>query len=153
MDLLGQPIYLAGKPKGDKSMSEKQTSVKVWSVVRSASPVRMVKPELVEPEFSVAQPAAHRSIPDAVTSQYVHMQRLCMAIRRRNPHLQNALCDERPSVRGLKGMSRDLERTTRLTGVNAGWPKSRKTHGHGAPIVRCVSNGRGRTRRGLRAPN
>ena len=53
MDLLGQPIYLAGKPKGDKSMSEKQVSTKVCSVVRPASPVRMVKPELDEPKFPV----------------------------------------------------------------------------------------------------
>ncbi len=69
MDLLGQPTYLAGKPKGDSSMSEKQVSVKVCSVVRPASPVRMVKPELVEPKFLVVQLFAHRSMPNAVTSQ------------------------------------------------------------------------------------
>jgi len=54
MDLLGQPTYLAGKPKGDYSMSEKQASAKVWSVDRPASPVRMVKPGLVELKFPVA---------------------------------------------------------------------------------------------------
>jgi len=69
MDLLGQPTHLAGKPKGDHSMSEKQGSAKVWSVVGPASPVCMVKPELVEPKFPVAQPAARRSVPDAATSQ------------------------------------------------------------------------------------
>ncbi len=53
MDLPGRLTYLAGKPKGDKSMSETQESAKVWSVVRPASPVRMVKPGLVEPKFSV----------------------------------------------------------------------------------------------------
>jgi len=71
MDLLGQPTHLAGKPKGDNSMSEKQVSVKVCSVVWPASPVRMVKPALVEPKFLVVFIHAHRSIPDAVTSQYV----------------------------------------------------------------------------------
>jgi len=55
MDLLGQPTYLARKLKGDHSMSEKQRSAKVCSVIRSASPVRMVKPELVEPKFPVAE--------------------------------------------------------------------------------------------------
>jgi len=60
MDFLGQPTYLAGKPKGDNSMSEKQASAKVWSVVRPASPVCMVKPGLVEPKFPVvnARPTA-----------------------------------------------------------------------------------------------
>ncbi len=53
MDLLGQPTHLAGKPKGDRSMSEKQASAKVCSVVRPASPVRMVKPALAEPKFPV----------------------------------------------------------------------------------------------------
>ncbi len=71
MDLLGQPTYLAGKPKGNSSMSEKQASAKVCSVVWPVSPVRMVKPGLVEPKFPVAKLRAHRSIPDAVTSQCV----------------------------------------------------------------------------------
>ncbi len=53
MDLLGQPTHLAEKPKGDNSMAEKQVSAKVCSVVRPASPVRMVKPGLVEPKFPV----------------------------------------------------------------------------------------------------
>jgi len=53
MDLLGQPTHLARKLKGDNSMSEKQVSAKVCSVVRPASPVRMVKPALVEPKFPV----------------------------------------------------------------------------------------------------
>jgi hypothetical protein len=57
MDLLGQPTHLARKLKGDNSMSEKQVSAKVWSVVRPASPVRMVKPGLVEPKFSVVSQA------------------------------------------------------------------------------------------------
>jgi hypothetical protein len=70
MDLLGQPTYLAEKPKGDRSMSEKQASAKVCSVDWPASAVRMVKPELVEPKFPVVVSYAHRSIPDAVTSQY-----------------------------------------------------------------------------------
>ncbi len=53
MDLLGQPTYLASKDKGDRSMSEKQGSAKVCSVVWPASPVRMVKPGLAEPKFPV----------------------------------------------------------------------------------------------------
>ena len=53
MDLLGQPIYLARKLKGDNSISVKQESVKVCSVVRPASPVRMVKPKLVKSKFPV----------------------------------------------------------------------------------------------------
>ena len=53
MDLLAQPTYLERKLKGDNSMSEKQASVKVCSVVRPASTVRMVKPGLVEPKFPV----------------------------------------------------------------------------------------------------
>jgi len=73
-DLLGQPTHLAGKPKGDNSMSEKQESVKVCNTVWPASPVRMAKPELVKPKFPVVQTGAYRSIPDAVTSQLcLHM--------------------------------------------------------------------------------
>jgi hypothetical protein len=53
MDLLEQPTHLERKLKGDNSMSEKQASVKVCSVVRPASSVRMVKPGLVEPKFPV----------------------------------------------------------------------------------------------------
>ncbi len=77
MDLLGQPTHLAGKPKGDKSMSEKQASAKVCSVVRPASPVRMVKPELAEPKSPVAIDCAYRSIPDAVTSQHAQYFSMC----------------------------------------------------------------------------
>jgi hypothetical protein len=33
MDLLGQPTHLAGKPKGNRSMTEKQESAKVCSAV------------------------------------------------------------------------------------------------------------------------
>jgi hypothetical protein len=56
MDLLGQPIYLARKLKGDNSISVKQVSAKVCSVVWSASPVRMVKPKLVKSKFPVVDP-------------------------------------------------------------------------------------------------
>ena len=47
--LLGQLTYLERKLKGKTSMSVKRKSMKVGSVVVSASPVCMVKPELVEP--------------------------------------------------------------------------------------------------------
>lgn len=53
MDLLGQPIYLARKLKGDNSISVKQASAKICSVVGPASPVRMVKPKLVKSTFLV----------------------------------------------------------------------------------------------------
>ncbi len=77
MDLLGQPTYLAGKPKGDNSMLEKQESAKICSVVRPASPVRMVKPGLVEPKFPVVLPNTHRSISDTVTSQHAQADVVC----------------------------------------------------------------------------
>jgi hypothetical protein len=77
MDFLGQPTNLAGKPKGNNSMSVKQTSAKACSAVWPASPVRMVKPELVEPKFPVVSSYAHRSIPDAVASQYAQVFFMC----------------------------------------------------------------------------
>ncbi len=39
---------------------------------------------------------------------------------------------------GLKGISWEPKRTTRLTSENAGLPKGRESHGNGTPIV--VSN-------------
>ncbi len=47
--LLGHPTYLASKDKGETSMVGKQESRKIGNVVVPASPVRMVKPGLVEP--------------------------------------------------------------------------------------------------------
>jgi hypothetical protein len=52
-------------------MLAKQGSAKVCSVVVPASPAHMVKPELVEPKYPVVKALAHRSMPDAVTSQNV----------------------------------------------------------------------------------
>ncbi len=49
-------------------------------------------------------------------------------------------------------MSWEPKRTIRLTSENAGSPKGRESYGDGTPIVRYASNGRGRTRRGPRAP-
>ncbi len=121
-------------------MSEKQASAKVCSVVRSASPVRMVKPGLVEPKFPVVKRIARRSIPDAATSQAAR----CVAraeIRRGYHYLRNALYDGRLALSGLKGMSREPKRTKRLTSENAGSPKGRESYGDGAPIV--VSNDEG----------
>lgn len=46
---LGQLTHLEKKFKRETSMSVKQESMKVGNVVVPASPVRMVKPGLVEP--------------------------------------------------------------------------------------------------------
>src|SRR5947209_12790376 len=64
--LLGQPTHLAGKPKGESSMSAKRGSAKSGSVVVPASPARRAKPVLVEPQFPVAQLIARRSHSEAV---------------------------------------------------------------------------------------
>ena len=85
-------------------MSEKQVSAKVCSVVRPASPVCMVKPELVEPKFPGMDFIVHRSIPDAVAS-HNRVRSLHTKIRKNNLLLRNALCDDRPVMNGLKGMS------------------------------------------------
>jgi hypothetical protein len=104
MDLLGQPTYLTRKLKGDHSMSEKQVSAKVCSVVRPASPVRMAKPALVEPKFPVVfQPPAAAYLTRRHHNRHegrTHAVICWGAI----PRL-NALCDERPLVKRLKGMS------------------------------------------------
>src|SRR5947209_14896636 len=60
---------LAGKPKEDNSMARKRKSWKGWKA-RSASPVRMVKPALVEPKLPTVQVHTRRSIPEAATPSY-----------------------------------------------------------------------------------
>lgn len=122
MNFLGQSTYLAGKPKGEISMSVKQVSTKVCSVVRPASPVRMAKPGLVEPKFPVVYEPTYRSIPGTVTTQNCGESNNAI-ISRWKPRLRNALCDERPAMSRLKGMSWEPKRTKRLTSVNAGSPK------------------------------
>lgn len=134
MDLLGQPANLAEKSKGNNSMLEKQESAKVCSATRPASPVRMVKPRLVEPKFSEVVQVARRSMPDAATSQ-IAMSYPNAIIRRHSTRLLNALCDERPPMKGFKRMSWGPKRTRRLTSENAGSPKGRETYGDGAPVV------------------
>ena len=84
-NLLGQPTHLAGKPKEERSMSEKQGSGKGCTVVVPASPVRMVKPELVEPQekpamaknprFPTVQNYTRRSIPEMATPHEGIVQR------------------------------------------------------------------------------
>jgi len=48
-------------------MVVKQISLKVCKVVWSASPVRMVKPELAEPKFPTESALSRRNIPEAAT--------------------------------------------------------------------------------------
>ena len=61
-----------GKPKGETSMLGKRLNAKVCSV-RAASPGRMVKPGLAESQFPTVEWHTHRSIPEAMTLEYLSL--------------------------------------------------------------------------------
>jgi hypothetical protein len=77
----GHSTYLAGKLKGERSMLRKRLSQKVCmtthrkSCAQEASKEAEVKSGLIEPKSPVVQAAAHRSISEAMISEYLSVER------------------------------------------------------------------------------
>jgi len=63
--------YLERKLKEDNSLPLKRRILEGMYNTRFASPVRMVKPELVEPKFPTVKRCTRRNIPETTTLQNV----------------------------------------------------------------------------------
>ena len=108
---------------------------------RSASPVRMVKPALVEPKFPTVQAHTRRSIPEAATPS------LASCTQR----LVKALCGEYLGMNRVRKRTGHLHVLARLTWAKAGSPVRREPHGDGVPIVAQCSGQRLRQDEGEQA--
>jgi len=106
-------------------MPAKRNGPKGCRQIGSASPVRMVKPALVEPQFPTVKFAARRSILEATTPFIASFTQ----------RLVKALCGEYLRTNRARKRMGAPTRTERLRCVNAGSPVWREPHGDGVPIV------------------
>ncbi len=96
-DLLGHPTHLAGKPKGENSMSGKRLNVKLCNA-RHRKSCTHGEAGFAEPKFPLVLPKARRSIAATGVTVPAHQCRRCV----------NTLYSEDGVMNSGKGMNGSL---------------------------------------------